>query len=112
MVHCSGTGDTIDNRGVIMWCLVIIIVMGIHFPASSYFNLYRACQAYERNDVNGARELFGATAACDTKNWKALFNLGTIALNEQEYEDAIKYFDKVLEIRPDCKEANRRSACV
>ena len=33
MVHCSGTSDTIDNRGVIMWCLVIIIVTGIQLPA-------------------------------------------------------------------------------
>jgi tetratricopeptide (TPR) repeat protein len=96
-----------DIKKLYCWITACVITI-VPVASYGYFATYQAQQAYARNDVQKARECLGAAVACDTNNWRALFNLGTIALNECEYVDAIKHFDKVLEINPHLQEARDR----
>lgn len=96
--------DLIKIYGV----LITMVIVTTPFSLCAYFTNYRAYEAYAADDAARARECFGACAARSSHDWRALYNLGTIAFNQQDYADAIKHFDKALEINAQCDEARTR----
>jgi Ca-activated chloride channel family protein len=88
------------------WLLSICCCMMPHMHA--LFTTYQAYQAYEQGNVQTAVELFGACAAQNQHDWHSLYNLGTIALNQEQYTEAIKHFEKVLELQPEHDSARER----
>lgn len=69
---------------------------------------WSAYQAYQAGDVEQAKQLFVDAVITDQQDWRALFNLGTIALNQEQYDDAVCHFEKTIVLNPDHEESRRR----
>lgn len=74
------------------------------------FTTYQAYQTYEQGNVQKAVELFGSCVAQNPHDWYSLYNLGTIALNQEHYTEAIKHFEKALELQPEHDSTRERLA--
>lgn len=106
---CIGVLMAIINRRVILFFLAAS-PLPIYAFGENLFASYHAHAAYASGDRSHARALFTRIAVDDPHDWRALYNLGTIALQDKAYADAIMHFDKVLELAPDNDSARERRA--
>jgi len=88
--------------------IAVFVMFSVWHDAFALFPTYAAYQAYEKGDYALARQKFGALVADNPHDWQALFNLGTISLQEKKFEDAIRHFEKSLHEYPDNPEAQSR----
>lgn len=72
------------------------------------FARYYAHQAYERGDVEDALATLGSIAMAHPDDWRAFFDLGTITLQRAMYDDAVRHFERVVQLKPDNAEAQER----
>jgi tetratricopeptide repeat protein len=69
-----------------------------------YENGYALAQRYKETEdeklLEGAAEEYRAALAKDSKHFRALNNLGTVLHRLGRYEEALAYYDRVLEVNP------------
>jgi len=87
-----------------------IILGSVVFSMSGYplFDEYRAYREYVSGNIDAARARFGQAVIHDSTNWRSLYNLGTIALNAEEFAEAERHFQRVVELQPDNMAAQER----
>ncbi|RZB34890.1 MAG: protein O-GlcNAc transferase [Desulfobacteraceae bacterium Eth-SRB1] len=59
-----------------------------------------ALALYQQGDVRGAKRAFLSISRKNPLNTDALYNLGIIAKDRQNYDEAIDYYEKVISINP------------
>jgi tetratricopeptide (TPR) repeat protein len=59
-----------------------------------------ALALYEQGNIRGARRAFLSILKKDTLNTDALYNLGIIAKDHKNYDEAINYYERVISIDP------------
>ncbi len=59
-----------------------------------------ALALYEQGDVRGAKRAFRGVLRKDALNTDALYHLGIIAKDRQNYDEAIDYYERVISIDP------------
>jgi hypothetical protein len=67
--------------------------------------LKRGEDLFQRGDVNAARECFLALTDCSVSSKEAYNNLGVIAFEEGQYDEALNYFTEALAIDPSYEDA-------
>lgn len=85
-----------------------ILIFFIFIPVHAIFDAYRAQQLHHAGAVDEAKKVYAQQVVADFHDWRALYNLGTIALNQKQYADAVADFEKVVTLQPDNQEARRR----
>src|SRR5574338_202869 len=93
------TCNSVDTMKAVLHCIGILFLI----PCSmvhAIFDSYRAHQLYQSGKNAEATAIFSALVAHNTKDWRSLYNLGSIALSDAQYEQAVAHFNKVLELQP------------
>ncbi len=70
-----------------------------NYTAKDYISLGR--KAYLKGMRTDALQYFQKAAELEPNNLNAVFNIGVIYLDREEYELAMKQFEQALEIKPD-----------
>lgn len=74
------------------------------------FDSYNTYIAYQAGNLENAEQQYASLAANNLDDWQPLYNLGTIALNKQKFEDAVIHLEKALTLDPENKTIQERLA--
>lgn len=89
--------------------IIFVMQLFLYLPDTyTFFDTWSAYKSYEAGDTEQAQEKFATVIINNPQEWRALYNLGTIALNEQLYDDAVCHFEKTVAINPDHAQARER----
>lgn len=88
----------------------VIITLFSYGYAYPFFDAYNAYTNYQTGAVDTAEEQYASLAANNLSDWRPLYNLGTIALNKQNYPDAVTHLEKALTLDPENKIIQERLA--
>ncbi len=68
-----------------------------------------AVDAYQRNDLQEAKQIFESLLTDDPQDIQALYNLGKVSYAQQDFEKAEAYFNTVVEL-PESNDEQKKQA--
>lgn len=100
-----------SRMGIMKQVRVIGCIIGCSVGSlGAFFDMYYVHKAYAEGHYDAARDACARIAIDNPDDWRALYNLGTFALQDKQYADALLHFDKVLALQPDNTLASERRA--
>ncbi len=88
----------------------LLLLLILPTNASALFDSYNAYTTYQAGNLENAEQQYASLAANNLDDWRPLYNLGTIALNKQKFEDAVTHLEKARALDPENKIIQERLA--
>jgi len=78
---------------------ISLLLVTPHADSMSWFNHFRAANAYQNGDLQTAQQLLDDAVTASTTDFQAAYNRGKVAYAQKDFEKAEAYFEKATQVQ-------------